>query len=574
MNRVITAATLVVALQGAALPAAASPAAPNGVVHGGTYTPPDDFPSFDVTTVNDPAPGFLFLAKEAATDRYLMILDDTAFPVYFQESVGVVRDFKKQANGLLTYYDRSSVPGSYRAMDDTYTIVDEWLPQPGFDELDSHDFQMLPNGNVLVFYADERVVDMSQIVPGGDPAAIVIGLVIQEIDTNQDVVFQWESWDHFQITDATSIDLTAHTIDYVHCNALEADTDGNILVSSRHLSEITKIDRTTGDILWRMGGSQNEFTLVGDTQWFTYQHAIRRTATGTVTLFDNGNLSTPQESRALEYELDETNKIATRVWEYRHTPALYAPFTGNVQRLPNGNSLISWGGLGVVTEVHPDGSTAFEMSFTNSTNRTYRAFRFPWTAVAAAPTLWATVDPDSVTLNFAKFGDENVAQFHVYRGSAPEPLTIVGSTAVNSYVLNDVAPSETLYVRVTAEDGAMIESPFSNELQLVIPATVVATPSVEQPRVDLALHQNYPNPLSSGTSIRFVLPVTTSADLSVYDVSGRLVRNLHQGEIAAGMHQSYWDGTDSRGHYVSSGIYFYRLTAGDQRVTKRMTLVR
>jgi hypothetical protein len=120
----------------------------------------------------------------------------------------------------------------------------------------------------------------------------------------------------------------------------------------------------------------------------------------------------------------------------------------------------------------------------------------------------------------------------------------------------------------------MIESPFSNELQLVIPATVVATPSVEQPRVDLALHQNYPNPLSSGTSIRFVLPVTTSADLSVYDVSGRLVRNLHQGEIAAGMHQSYWDGTDSRGHYVSSGIYFYRLTAGDQRVTKRMTLVR
>jgi flagellar hook assembly protein FlgD len=52
------------------------------------------------------------------------------------------------------------------------------------------------------------------------------------------------------------------------------------------------------------------------------------------------------------------------------------------------------------------------------------------------------------------------------------------------------------------------------------------------------------------------------------------VRNLHQGEIAAGMHQSYWDGTDSRGHYVSSGIYFYRLTAGDQRVTKRMTLVR
>ena len=79
----------------------------------------------------------------------------------------------------------------------------------------------------------------------------VVGLIIEEQDENKNVVFQWRSWDHFKITDATyDIDLTDSVVDYVHGNAIEVDDDGNLLISSRHMDEVTKIDRQTGEIIW------------------------------------------------------------------------------------------------------------------------------------------------------------------------------------------------------------------------------------------------------------------------------------------------------------------------------------
>jgi Arylsulfotransferase (ASST)/FlgD Ig-like domain len=554
-----------------AAPAAPAPLPPH---RGAPLVLPEDFPDLHITTVDHPDAGYLFLAKESGNSRYLMILDNDGFPAYFRSSVGLVRDFKKQPNGLLTFYDRSSAPGVFVAMDSTYSVVDQWSPGAGFSEIDSHDFQILPNGHVLLFYYDAQPVDMSAIVSGGDPKAVVTGLVIRELDAAHNVVFEWESWDHYSITDAATLDLTAPSIDYVHCNSVELDADGNILISSRHLDEITKIDRTTGDIIWRMGGSRNEFTLIGDTQWFTRQHSVRRTPSGTLTVFDNGNLSTPQESRALEYEIDEGNKTATLVWEYRHMPALYAAFTGSVQRLPNGNTMISWGNLGVVTEARPDGTTAFEMSFAAAGDRTYRAFRFPWTGLAAAPTVWASAEPDSVTLHFTKFGDADVSLYNVYRDSSPEPLTVHGSTAANSYVMTDVVPSDTIYVRVTAEDSLMVESAFSNELRIVIPPTLVAVNLPGAPAGGLALRQNHPNPFAPGTSIAFVLPRVAQADLTVFDVTGRVVRTLSRGETSAGRHELFWDGRDAQGAPAAAGVYFYRLNAGGETVTRKMTLIR
>ena len=56
-----------------------------------------------------------------------------------------------------------------------------------------------------------------------------MGLIIQEIDENKNVVFQWRSWDHMEITDAEHINFTGTNIDYVHGNAIDYDHDGNIL---------------------------------------------------------------------------------------------------------------------------------------------------------------------------------------------------------------------------------------------------------------------------------------------------------------------------------------------------------
>ena len=85
----------------------------------------------------------------------------------------------------------------------------------------------------------------------------------------------------------------------------------------------------------------------------------------------------------------------------------------------------------------------------------------------------------------------------------------------------------------------------------------------------------YPNPLSGATTtIAFVLPVTSEVNLSIYDARGSLVKALMTGRMEAGAKTNTWDGRDARGNPVSSGVYFYRLTASDRTLTKKMVLLR
>ncbi len=143
----------------------------------------------------------------------------------------------------------------------------------------------------------------------------------------------------------------------------------------------------TGDVIWKLGGKQNDFSFLNENEanspdYFSYQHNISVLPNGNLTLFDNGNQHSPQHSRAVEYKIDEVNKTADMVWEYRHTPDIYSMAMGSVQRLSNGNTLIGWGSAGMngdpsVVEVHPDKSIAFELTLPKG-ETSYRAFRFPW----------------------------------------------------------------------------------------------------------------------------------------------------------------------------------------------------
>jgi subtilisin-like proprotein convertase family protein len=87
-------------------------------------------------------------------------------------------------------------------------------------------------------------------------------------------------------------------------------------------------------------------------------------------------------------------------------------------------------------------------------------------------------------------------------------------------------------------------------------------------------YQNYPNPFNPMTTIRFDLPRAGHVSLRVYDLAGRLVRELVNGDLAAASHTVVWDGADNAGRRMSSGIYYYRLTTGDDVATRKMTLVK
>ena len=91
----------------------------------------------------------------------------------------------------------------------------------------------------------------------------------------------------------------------------------------------------------------------------------------------------------------------------------------------------------------------------------------------------------------------------------------------------------------------------------------------------VSLAQNVPNPTWRGgaTSIAFALPVAGRATLSVYDVAGRRIAKLVDGELAAGPHAATWDGRDESGRSVPAGVYFYDLVQGGERSAKRMVVL-
>jgi hypothetical protein len=90
----------------------------------------------------------------------------------------------------------------------------------------------------------------------------------------------------------------------------------------------------------------------------------------------------------------------------------------------------------------------------------------------------------------------------------------------------------------------------------------------------VTMAQNYPNPFNPSTWIRFGIPSSARVRIVVYDVQGRTVRTLIDEDLAAAMHEVTWDGTDDTGSRVASGIYFCKLDALDQSLTRKVMLLK
>ncbi len=363
-------------------------------------TLPSDFPTISVDSSNNPADGKIFMANISQTpsvSQYLMMLNNDGSILKYKKANDLFWvGFEVQPNGELSYGDITLAndgwlfAGRYIVMDTSLTPVDTFQTGNGYAYTVPAALLLLPNGHALMYAIDPEPVDMSPY--GGNPNATVAGEVIQELDASKNVVFQWRSWDYLPLS-SSYIDLTTSVVDPIHANALAVDANGNILFSMRHFASIIKIDRQTGNLNWILGGKQNQFTFVNEhasnaPNYFSFQHDVRVLPNGDITLFDNGFQHSPQYSRGVEYALDEQNKTATLVWEYRHSPDFFSPANGSVQRLANGNTLIGWGQASLAsrvmcTEVHPDNSIALELSFPSG-QYSFRALKFPWASGTAA----------------------------------------------------------------------------------------------------------------------------------------------------------------------------------------------
>jgi len=393
-------------------------------------------PPVKVIESNGPEPGYFFISSRVLnTDtalHFVAIVDNYGTPVYYRRIYLGNGGFRLQKNGYLTYRPNWTGFG-YFVLDSSYNRIDT-LYMLNYDA-NQHDFKISEDGHALFIGNYYRNVDMSQIVEGGNPDARVVELIIQEFDDMGALIFEWKSWEHFEILDANdnAVSFTSSIIDYVHPNGIEFDSDTSILLSSRHLDEITKIDRRTGDIIWRLGGKKNQFAFINDTIGFSHQHSIIKLDNGNILLFDNGNYNSPQFSSAVEYTINEDSMTATLVKRYRPYFDIYAFFGCNAQRLQGGNTLL---GLGEtkpsLIELRPDNSVALIMDFFDYAS-SLLITKYPW------KTNLFTTNTD--TIIFPKYEYTTYYyQLRIYNNS-DKSIDITGySTHTSSFYIDDNFP--------------------------------------------------------------------------------------------------------------------------------------
>lgn len=340
---------------------------------------------FDIATINNPSPGYLFCASDSY-DK-ITYFDNNGDMAYAQQITVEGRGYINVMvlDNYITCF--SAVLDRWLVMDKSFNILDT-VGAPYPLSTDFHDFIIAPNGHYFVLSRGMVDVDMSLLIDEGKPNATIVNYCIHEFDQNKVLLHTWNALDHYNILDATSENnLRDVTINPFHINSMYLDNDGNLIISARHQDEISKINMTTGQFVWRMGGTacrNNQFTFVNDTYQnftgFSHQHNVHRLSNGNLLCFDNGNMKPTPYSRAVEYELNETTKTITKVWSYTNSPSIFSTSMGNAQRLPNGNTLIGWGssqngdiGVVIATEVDQNGNKVFEM--TNPTISTYRVIR-------------------------------------------------------------------------------------------------------------------------------------------------------------------------------------------------------
>jgi hypothetical protein len=158
------------------------------------------------------------------------------------------------------------------------------------------------------------------------------------------------------------------------------------------------------------------------------------------------------------------------------------------------------------------------------------------------------------------------------RAGVPDGVSGAGALAILRLRLASSASIGSI-TQIGIEDVAA-NDPSGNPIELVAQGTdiVVAVEDEKTTPARFALMQNYPNPFNAGTTIAYALPQEGSVLLIIYNMLGQMVRKLIDENQTPGHKRVLWDGNDERGLRVSSGVYFYRIEFGQQRLIGRMIL--
>src|SRR5215213_593111 len=422
------------------------------------------------TRAHGTAPGYVFVAPQTggAGQGGSLIVDDRGEVVWFRPLPAVfgrAMDLKVQSykgSPVLTWMETpGEFASEYVIADSTYREIARIRAANGYDG-DHHEFHISPQDTALITIYSPVPTDLT---PVGDPLnGLAWQGIIQELDIETgEVLFEWRSLEHvgFDETYAELLQDGRSGFDYFHINSIDVDHDNNLLVSARETFAVYKIDRKSGEIIWRLGGKNSDFQMQEGSR-FAFQHDARRLPDGTISIFDNGSLvfdnGTPravENSRAIVLDVDEKRMTASLVREYTHPDGQKADAAGNTQVLPNGNVFVGWGRALAISEFSPEGELLFDLRLPPE-NRSYRAFRFPWNGNPSdRPAAVAERTSGNEVRLFASWnGATEVESWEVLAGSGPGRLKSLGSNPRDGFETAMLVRTSDSYVQVQAKDSS------------------------------------------------------------------------------------------------------------------------
>ncbi len=388
---------------------------------------PHDFPTIKATPHPDagaPPPGYYLIGNEFPSPggrAYAMVLDARAVPVWYlaQPQTGIYTattgafDVDSLVRGTISFISWSSsmASGPFQFLQlsppsTTPVSATGWA-------LDPHELRALTNGDFLLFTDQlETGVDLTgynRTLPDGGiesfgPNATILPCDILEVDSQGTLVWTWIATDHLDaVMDNTFVGYEAGPSgagepDPFHCNSIDVNpANGNLLVSSRHMDSIFYVERSSGKILWKMGGktyTKDNAAYVSVADPFYRQHDARLLpgwsstcgGTGQISVFDDHSYENGP-ARAVVYDVNvgvsdgsETCAPAGATVAWQYAGSWPATMMGSFRILPDGSRIVGWGFTSnrtlVFTEVDSAGNDLFDLSFTQST-WSYRAIKVP-----------------------------------------------------------------------------------------------------------------------------------------------------------------------------------------------------
>lgn len=356
-----------------------------------------------------------------------LIVDERGTPVWYRPvppSLAATNLRVQQLHGqpVLTWWQGQIAhygvgkSGEVVVLDNHYGELARVQAQNGLSA-DLHAFSIAPDG--IGYLTAYRTIETDLRAVGGPKRGSMLDAVIQGVDVmSGELAFEWHSADHIAIEESYQKYSKSAPFDPVHVNSIELMPDGHFLVSARNTWTVYKIDRSSGEIVWRLGGKRNNFSR-GEGVHFAWQHDARLHPQNVLTLFDDED--SPAEgpqSRALLLSLDEQFMRVDLIRAFTHPGGqLLAGSQGSVQILPNGDVFVGWGAEPFYTEFRRDGVPVMDGHL--QVGESYRAFRYPWTGSPMLPPDIAVKrsGTDRMTVYASWNGATDVAEWEVLGGS-------------------------------------------------------------------------------------------------------------------------------------------------------------